>query len=163
MSTERRVAITFWKLSTSIEYRTISELFGLGHSTVCSVVLDTCKLLNTCFIIMLNYLKAKLSKKLDGLGFPQAVGATNGSHIPIVRPKRMLLILIAGNTFIQYYYRLLLTIEEFSLIFMQAGLDEYMMFGIQEFIFFPKKIQWSIVSKFLQAVWKCSGSYTTFG
>ena len=43
VSTERRLDITLWKLATNIEYRSISQLFGVGHSTVCSIVLETCQ------------------------------------------------------------------------------------------------------------------------
>ena len=42
VSVEERVAVTLWRLATNIEYRTLSSLFGLGCSTVCIVVLDTC-------------------------------------------------------------------------------------------------------------------------
>lgn len=42
VSTERKLAITLWKLATNIEYRRISQLFGLGRSTVCTIVLKTC-------------------------------------------------------------------------------------------------------------------------
>ena len=43
ISVEERVAITIWKLATNIEYRTLSELFGIGKSTVCEIVNDTCQ------------------------------------------------------------------------------------------------------------------------
>ncbi len=35
---ERRVAITLRRLATNVEYRTIAQLFGVGISTVCTVV-----------------------------------------------------------------------------------------------------------------------------
>ena len=37
VSVEARVAVTVWRLATNVEYRTISELFGLGRSTVAVV------------------------------------------------------------------------------------------------------------------------------
>ena len=37
------VAITLWKLATNIEYRTLSEMFGVGNSRVGIVVIETCK------------------------------------------------------------------------------------------------------------------------
>ena len=37
-----RVTVTFWRLATNIEYQTIGELFGLGRSTVCEIIIDTC-------------------------------------------------------------------------------------------------------------------------
>ena len=39
---ERRVAVTIWRIATNVEYRTLGELFGLGHSTVGKIVLETC-------------------------------------------------------------------------------------------------------------------------
>lgn len=42
ISVEARVAVTVWKLATNVEYRTIAALFGIGHSTVGEIVLDTC-------------------------------------------------------------------------------------------------------------------------
>ena len=32
------MAVTLWKLATNVEYRTLSELFGLGRSTVGEIV-----------------------------------------------------------------------------------------------------------------------------
>ena len=43
ISVEEQVAITIWKLATNIEYRTLSELFGIGKSTVCKIVNDLSK------------------------------------------------------------------------------------------------------------------------
>ena len=34
VSVEQRVAVTIWKLATNCEYRTLSNLFGLGISTL---------------------------------------------------------------------------------------------------------------------------------
>ena len=42
ISVQTRVAVTLWRLATNTEYRTIAELFGLGRSTVCEIVIDTC-------------------------------------------------------------------------------------------------------------------------
>ena len=39
---DEQVAVTIWRLATSIEYRTVSALFGLGISTVCTVLNKTC-------------------------------------------------------------------------------------------------------------------------
>ena len=43
ISVKIRIAINIWKLSTNIEYRTLSELFGIGRSTVREIVHDTCQ------------------------------------------------------------------------------------------------------------------------
>ena len=42
VTVEERVAVTLWKLATNVQYRTLSALFGLGHSTVGAVVVETC-------------------------------------------------------------------------------------------------------------------------
>lgn len=92
VSVEKRDAITLWKLATSIEYRTLSALFGIGRSTVGVVVIETCEALT---LLLPEYVKIP---KDDGLkdivtgfndcwGFPQAVGAIDGSHIPILKPQ----------------------------------------------------------------------------
>ena len=37
----KRVAVTLWRLATNVEYRTLPALFGLGRSTVCTIVNET--------------------------------------------------------------------------------------------------------------------------
>ena len=41
------MAVTLWKLATNVEYRTLSELFGLGRSTVGEIVIETCDAIAT--------------------------------------------------------------------------------------------------------------------
>ena len=95
VSVEVRVAVTIWRLGTNVEFRTIAELFGLGRSTVGEIVLDTC----TCDAITSHLLPRyvhvphndRLKEVVDGFehrwSFPQTVGAIDGSHIPILKPK----------------------------------------------------------------------------
>ena len=40
---QKQVAITLYWLASSAEYRTISNLFGVGKSTVCSIVHKVCE------------------------------------------------------------------------------------------------------------------------
>ena len=40
ISVEKRVTITVWKLLTNVEH---SELFGIGRSTACKKLHDTCQ------------------------------------------------------------------------------------------------------------------------
>ena len=35
--------VTLWCLDTSCEYRTLSHLFGVGRSTICEIVQETCE------------------------------------------------------------------------------------------------------------------------
>ena len=93
VSVEERVAVTTWKLATNVEYRTLSNLFGLGRSTVCTIVVETCNAIATHLLPV--YVQIPRGEKLkeivkgfeDMWGFPQAAGAIDGSHIPIVRPE----------------------------------------------------------------------------
>ena len=78
---------------TNIEYRTIAGLFGLGRSTVGEIVLDTCEVI-TCHL-MPRYVHVAEGNSLREVinvferrwGFPQTVGAIDGTHIPILRPQ----------------------------------------------------------------------------
>ena len=47
VSVEHRVAVTIWTLTTNIEPKTISVLFGLGWSTVDRIVNETCEAITT--------------------------------------------------------------------------------------------------------------------
>ena len=93
ISVEVRVAITIWRLGTNIEYRTIAAPFGLGRSTACEIVLDTCEVIARH--LMHKYVRVPQNESLreiiDGFqcrwGFPLTVGAIDGTHIPILRPQ----------------------------------------------------------------------------
>ena len=84
--------MTVWKLATNVEYRTLSSLFGLGRSTVGKIVIETCHAIT--IHLLPQYVQIPRGQKLreivDGFetfwGFPQAAGAIDGSHIPIIRP-----------------------------------------------------------------------------
>ncbi len=90
---ETRVAVTIWWLGTNIEYRSLAALFGLGRSTVGELINDTCSFI-ACHLMPV-YLRIPRGESvraiIDGVesrwGFPQAVGATDGSHIPILKPQ----------------------------------------------------------------------------
>ena len=40
-------AVTIWRLAINVEYRTLSELFGIGKSTVGEIVIETCNAIAT--------------------------------------------------------------------------------------------------------------------
>ena len=42
VAVDKQAAVTIWRLATNIEYRTVSALFGLGISTVCTIVNRAC-------------------------------------------------------------------------------------------------------------------------
>ena len=91
--TDMRVALTLWFLATGADYRTISHLFGVSKSTVCLVSKDVCaaiveSLLPQYIIFSTGAaLKEIVDSFKDDLGFPQCVGAVDGSHIPIISPQ----------------------------------------------------------------------------
>ena len=92
ISVEKRVAVTIWKLATNCEYRTISNLFGIGLSTVCVIVVETCTVIATKLLSKFVYIPQGESLRevvrgfQDCWGFPQTAGAIDGSHIPIIKP-----------------------------------------------------------------------------
>ena len=49
ISLRERVAITLYRLADTASYRTVSNLFGVGKSTVCQIVLEVC----TCIVEVL--------------------------------------------------------------------------------------------------------------
>ena len=93
LSVEERVAITLWRLGTTIEYRTLGHLFGVGLSTVCVAVHEVC----TTIVDVLCHRYIRIPTGEDALkvvdvflhtwGFAQYFGAIDGSHIPILTPK----------------------------------------------------------------------------
>ena len=93
ISVERRVAVTVWKLATNVEYRTLSNLFGIGLSTVAVIVVETCQAISANLLTRYVYIPEDelLKEVVRGFetcwGFPQAAGAIDGTHIPIIRPE----------------------------------------------------------------------------
>ena len=115
VSVEQRIAVTIWRLATNIELRTISVLFGLGQSTVGRIVYETCEAITTYLLKKFVRIPQgqRLQENIEGFehrrGFPQAVGAIDGTHIPIICPEE------SGA---DYYNR-----KSFYLIIMQAIVD----------------------------------------
>ena len=93
---EQRVAIALWKLATNGEYQTIAHLFGVSRSSVCLIVKDVCEAIVS--LLQPKYITVPTGDRLkaivDGFeskwGFPQCVGAIDGSHIPIASPQEHL-------------------------------------------------------------------------
>lgn len=79
---QKRIAIALYALGSSAEYRTIANLFGVGKSTVCEIVLEFCTVVwNVMQPNYLNYFP--LSREIvqecvsgfETMGFPQCLGA----------------------------------------------------------------------------------------
>ena len=43
---DTQLAVTIWRLATNIEYRVISAWFGLGISTICTILNKTCSVIS---------------------------------------------------------------------------------------------------------------------
>lgn len=92
LSVQQRVALTLWRLGTTVEYRTISHLFGVGLSSVCVIVHEVCEAIVTR--LGQKYIKIPQGEDIlqvvDGFlsrwQFPQCAGALDGTHIPILAP-----------------------------------------------------------------------------
>ncbi|XP_043097547.1 protein ANTAGONIST OF LIKE HETEROCHROMATIN PROTEIN 1 [Puntigrus tetrazona] len=90
---KKRIAIALWKLATGSEYRSVSQLFGVGVSTVFNCVQDFCNAVIK--VLLAVHVKFPDSTKLkemadvfeSGWNVPQCVGAIDGSHIPIIAPE----------------------------------------------------------------------------
>ncbi|PIK40731.1 putative nuclease HARBI1 [Apostichopus japonicus] len=92
ISVRTRVAITLWRLATNCEYRTLGNMFGVARNTACKIVHEVCSAINEVF--REEYLKFPDAEEVVEIvkgfenrwGFPQCVGAIDGSHIPIISP-----------------------------------------------------------------------------
>ncbi|XP_018793999.1 PREDICTED: putative nuclease HARBI1 [Bactrocera latifrons] len=89
---EKRIAIALYALGYTAEYRSIGNMFGIGKSTVCSILIDFCLEVWRCLWSL--YLKKfpmneiqlrEYLNSFESLGFPQVLGAIDGCHID-VRP-----------------------------------------------------------------------------
>lgn len=81
----KRVAIALYALGSSAEYRTIGNMFGVGKSTVCGIVIEFCNktwtLLSPTFMPSFPLTRQKISELVHGfemIGFPQCMGAIGG-------------------------------------------------------------------------------------
>ena len=91
---ERRVAMSLHFLASCEEYRVLGSLFGSGTSTCNDIVKEFVQAVNT--VLLKEYisfpqttedLKRSCSEFESILGFPQCVGAIDGSHIPVNAPS----------------------------------------------------------------------------
>jgi len=89
---EARVAICIWRLSTNLEYRSMSQLFGVGLSTCCTITQEVVPAINV--VMKPLYIKHPSAAEFrqitqgfhDKWRFPQVAGAIDGTHIKIRAP-----------------------------------------------------------------------------
>ena len=93
ISVQQRVAITIWCLAMPCEYHTIAHLFGVGRSSVCAIVQETCPaILNVLMNKYIIFPTGNSSKKvIEGFqtkwGFPQCIGAIDGYTSQYLPPR----------------------------------------------------------------------------
>ena len=88
----KRIAVSLWRLATNADYRTIGHLFGISKASVCIIVNEFCSAVANNLAAKYikipngNNLKAIVKEFRTRWGFPQCMGAIDGSHIPIKAP-----------------------------------------------------------------------------
>ncbi|KAG0423853.1 hypothetical protein HPB47_000384 [Ixodes persulcatus] len=90
---EKRVAISLYRLCSTAEERTIAHLFAVGQSVVnesyrefCDVVIEELEA-RTVSMIRNEDLEHHMREFQAVLGFPNAIGALDGCHLPVSPPK----------------------------------------------------------------------------
>ncbi|XP_030042759.1 protein ANTAGONIST OF LIKE HETEROCHROMATIN PROTEIN 1 [Microcaecilia unicolor] len=93
IAVEVRLAMTFWRLGSCCEYRTIERLFGVSRSTICKVIREVCEAVVS--ILTPTYVRAPdgpalqdaLSQFEERYGLPQVAGVVSALHVPIRAPN----------------------------------------------------------------------------
>ena len=92
ISARRRLAIGLYYLSSTAEYRTIANLFGVSVSFVCSCIKEVSTIIvqkmKTKFITIPKGEEVNEIMRIykDKCQFPMCAGAIDGTHIPIIAP-----------------------------------------------------------------------------
>lgn len=79
---KKRIAVAVYALGSSAEYRTVGNLFGIGKSTTCEILLEFCEAVwDVMQPQFLNFFPLTRDTVMDcvygfeRLGFPQCLGA----------------------------------------------------------------------------------------
>ncbi|CAH3046151.1 unnamed protein product, partial [Porites lobata] len=90
ISARQRLAVTLYRLADTASYRTIANLFAIGKSTVCEIVVQVCNAIVQFLLpryIRLpqsaQEIRERIDESRDRAGFPQVVACVDGCHIPI--------------------------------------------------------------------------------
>lgn len=89
---EKRTAVAIWYLASGTDFKTLSELFGIGKSTVSICVWEVCRAIRTLQSQFVSLPQGdRLCEIVEGFkqtwGFPQCGGAIGDTHIPITAPS----------------------------------------------------------------------------
>lgn len=106
LNVHKQVAITLYGLSSTTEYRTIGNLFGVGKSTVCECVHKVCTTINDN--LLQRYvsfpsgedLKTVIRGYKERWGFPNCGGAIDGTHVPIIAPAELVMQAVCDHKYI---------------------------------------------------------------
>jgi hypothetical protein len=91
ISAKRRLAITLYFVSSTAEYKTIGNLFGVSRSFVCMCIREVCSVITKGLSKFIKFPRGQqLWQVIDDYesrwGFPMCAGAIDGTHIPIIAP-----------------------------------------------------------------------------
>ena len=94
ISARQRLAVTLCRLADNATYRTIANLFAIGKSTVCEIVVQVCNAIVQFLLpryIRLPQSAQEIRERIDEsrgrAGFPRVVACVDGCHIPIKAPR----------------------------------------------------------------------------
>ena len=89
LTVKMRVAIALYSYSGSCNYRTTSNLFGIGQLTVCNTLHAVSEAIVEKLLPKLEAEVQTFIREFEEIsGFPQAVGAIDGCHIRIKTPLK---------------------------------------------------------------------------
>ena len=89
LTVKMRVAIALYFYSGSCDYRTTSNLFGIGQLTVCIILHAVSEAIVEKLLPKLEAEVQTFIREFEEIsGFPQAVGAIDGCHIRIKAPLK---------------------------------------------------------------------------
>ena len=90
--TRKKLAMTLYYFTSTAEFRTIANLFGVSRAFLCNCIKDVCCAITKNLQRRLIYipkddeLKSILETYKEKWGFPMCAGAIDGTHIAIIAP-----------------------------------------------------------------------------
>ncbi|XP_015263418.1 PREDICTED: putative nuclease HARBI1 [Gekko japonicus] len=88
---EKRLAITLWYLANQEYFRNLRHQFGVGLSTAFIIMKEGCRAILEELFKKKVCLPNEVGSIMDGfarMGFPNCIGALDGSHIPVAPPAQ---------------------------------------------------------------------------